>query len=426
MSGPGSRLMQYLGGTSATKKARLGVNPSAGESTASLAGSHIPGSTSGTAAPHPEPTQQPRSFAQAAGSSPSKRSGPAPPAYPRPQLVRGKPLLKHDDYESMERPAPSTSVPNLLYIDMRSSSLTPEQVLEAAFPVLGTDVLGFQLFAAQKTLGLVFASADSCAKAANQPLGDTGLTMYRAPTAPVNLLKLTLQGVPFWDIPGVLADLPTILRPCGDLVFLAPMVTAKGYYSVQWHATISRPASSVDFPPKTITLRGEQVIVDVAGQCRYCRHCESLAHVKPSCRQWARLRSRLNQQARDQAAVDAARKQQQPCTQPQHQQTQPQQTAQQQQPQLQHPQQQQQQPLQHQHQQPQLRVPARLPEHWEDEAEDMEDAAPMGEYSAEDQFRCATEIVTRAAENSISVDPEILAAAREYIASVTGTVGGGQ
>jgi len=295
--------------------------------------------------------------------------------------------------------------------------------------VLGTDVLGFQLFAAQKTLGLVFASADSCAKAANQPLGDTGLTMYRAPTAPVNLLKLTLQGVPFWDIPGVLADLPTILRPCGDLVFLAPMVTAKGYYSDQWHATISRPAGSVEFPPELITLRGNQVIVDVAGQRRYCRHCESSAHVKPSCRQWARLRSRLNQQARDQAAVDAARNQQQLRTQPQQQQPQHQQPAQQQQPQLQQQQQQQHQQQQRHHQPPQQQQPcppARIPADWEDETDDMEDAAPMGDYSAEDQFRRATEIVTRAVEDPSSVDPELVAAAREHIASVTGTVGGGQ
>ena len=134
----------------------------------------------------------------------------------------------------------------------------------------------------------------------------------------------------------------------------------------------------------------------------------------------------MHQEAKDLAAVQAA---QQQCQQPQQQQAQEhqqqQQTPQQPKPQQHH--QQLLQPQQHpQPQQQQLRTPARIPEHWDDTTEDMEDDAPAGGYSAEDQFRRATEIVTRAAEDSLSVDPAVVAAAREYIASVTGTGGGPQ
>ena len=248
---------------SRAKRTRLGANPHAGESSASLTGTGNTGALSDGNSTVPLNPQPARSFAQVAGGGSVKRSGPAPPAFPRPHLRRGKPVIEHGNYASMERPAPSTPAPNTLYIDMRSSSLSPEEVLEAAFPVLGNQVVGFQLFTAQKTVGLVFASAESRAHYVNKDIGDTGLVMYPAPAHPVNLLKLTLQGVPFWDADGVARELPEVLRPYGELVFLAPMVTASGWASDQWHATISRAPGNAVLPPETIDLLGQQVIVDV-------------------------------------------------------------------------------------------------------------------------------------------------------------------
>ena len=303
-----SSIMSLLAGVR-PKRTRLGANSTAGESSASLVGTGNAGAISDDTPQVPANPPPTRTFAQAASGGSAKRSGPAPPAFPRPQLRRGEPLIQDTNYASMERPAPPTPAPNVLYVDMRNSSLSPEEVLEAAFPVLGKHVIGFQLFAAQKTLGLVFASAESCTLHRNQTIGETGLMMYPAPATPVNLLKLTLQGVPFWDAAGVVAALPSILQPYGELVFLAPMVTASGWTSDQWHATISRAPDNMALPPETIELLGQQVIVDVPAQRRYCRHCESSIHVKPSCRQGARQRQRQNQLAKDAAAVAAARAQ---------------------------------------------------------------------------------------------------------------------
>ena len=241
---------------------------------------------------------QQRSFASAASSS-SKRTGPSPPAFPRPSLARGEPVVKDDHYESMERPAPASPAPNLLYLDLRQCSHSAEQVLDYAAKILGALILGFQFFAAQKTIGLVFANSEARAHNVNKKLGDSGLTMYPAPNSPVNLLKLTLQGVPFWDLANIKATLPGILAPAGKLVFLAPMVTKAGLCSDQWHATIARPDDSTDVPPETITLCGVDVIVDIPGQRRYCRHCSSANHNRPSCRQWSRERSRQGQLAKD-------------------------------------------------------------------------------------------------------------------------------
>ena len=343
---------------------------------------------------------------QAASGGSAKRSGPAPPAFPRPHLRRGDPLIQDTNYASMERPAPTTPAPNVLYVDMRNSSLSPEEVLEAAFPVLGNHVIGFQLFAAQKTLGLVFTSAESCTLHRNKTIGETGLTLYPAPAKPVNLLKLTLQGVPFWDTAGVVATLPSILKPYGDLVFLAPMVTASGWTSDQWHATISRAPDNMALPPETIEILGQPVIVDIPAQRRYCRHCESSIHVKPSCRQGARQRQRQQQLAKDAAAVATARAQRlQP---PSHDSQQP------------HPPDQQpplhQTPLSHQPPQPtshqhQQRVP---PENWEDQADDM-DATPTGEMSLEERVRRATYVVSAYASDPRSFDVEIYEAARQFL-----------
>jgi hypothetical protein len=59
------------------------------------------------------------------------------------------PMLKHAEYESMEHPALVTASPNMLYIDMHDLKLTTQEVLEAAFLVVDSAVIGFKVFAAQ-------------------------------------------------------------------------------------------------------------------------------------------------------------------------------------------------------------------------------------------------------------------------------------
>ena len=120
MATASTSLLGIFGGSRA-KKQHLG---DAGSSTVSLdtqMSTGNAGAVSGSSSSAPLNAQQPRSFAQAAGGSSLKRSGLALPAFPRPQLHRGKPLVEHKDYLSMERPAPATPAPNVLYADMRSS-----------------------------------------------------------------------------------------------------------------------------------------------------------------------------------------------------------------------------------------------------------------------------------------------------------------
>ena len=242
--------------------------------------------------------------ATSAGSS-SKRAGPAPPAFPRPRLHQGEAVFSVSQYASMERPAPTSAAPNLLYVDLRDTQLTPEDVLHAAFPVVGKAVVGFQFFAAAKTLGLVFSSPEKRNEFVDKPIGSTGLTMYSSLSSPVLLCKLTLQGVPFWDVEAVKTALPKLLAPAGELVFLAPMVTVDGFLSDQWHATIKITEKSPP-PPTLIEILGQSVIVDIPGQRRFCRHCEHTLHVKPSCRQGQRQRQRAAALRRDQEAAQAA------------------------------------------------------------------------------------------------------------------------
>jgi hypothetical protein len=226
-------------------------------------------------------------------------------------LRRGPAEFQHEDYASMERPAPPTAAPNTLYMDLRQATLTPEAILAAAFSVLGKLVLGFQFFAAQKALALTFASSEAVLHYRNKTLGEDGPLLYPAPPKPADLIRLTLQGVPYWNRAGILIELPCLLSSFGELVFLAPMVTADGWLSDQWHATIRRKEGVTDLPPDQILLCGVPVIVDVPGQRRYCRHCASSKHYKNTCRQWQRQRSRQAQADREKAQHDAAIQQQQ-------------------------------------------------------------------------------------------------------------------
>src|SRR6185295_18353749 len=248
------------------------------------------------------PPQQ-RSYANAAGSG-SKRPGPSPPATPRPQLVRGKPVLEDSQYASMERPAPTTASPLFLYLDLRKSVLSAEEALNAAADFLKDDVIGFQHFAAQNALALIFSKKEARDPYLNKMIPDTDLMFYDAPTAPCKLMKLMLQGVPVHDIDGLKHALQTQLAEAGKLVFLAPMVRGN-LMSDQWHATISvNPDGSSPLPPEAITVLGSPVVIDIPGERRFCRHCNGTTHVKASCRQGQRIRARQQQQDRDQRQLD--------------------------------------------------------------------------------------------------------------------------
>jgi len=167
-----------LFGGSGYKRTRSDSSSTVGGSTAGGAGGSG-ARTSSTAEPL---NAQSRSFAQAAAPSvPAKRSGPSAPAFPRPSLRRGPVAFQHDDYASMERPAPATAAPNTLFMDIRQATITPEAILAAAFAVLGKLVLGFQFFAAQKAIGLTFVNAEAATHYRNKTLGEDGPLLYPAP-----------------------------------------------------------------------------------------------------------------------------------------------------------------------------------------------------------------------------------------------------
>jgi hypothetical protein len=214
--------------------------------------------------------------------------------------------------------------------------MSPEAFLATAYAFLGNLVIGFQLFAAQKVVSLTFASAEARALHLNVWLGLDGPLLYPAPPKPTELVRLTLQGVPYWHADKLRSAVAGLLDPFGSLVFLAPMVSTDGWMSDQWHATYARKEGVMDLPPDQIELFGLPVVVDVPGQRRFCRHCASSTHYKSTCRQWQRQRSRQAQAAREQQQHD--QQQQQPLQQEQ----QPQQEQQEQQPQQQQQQQQQQ------------------------------------------------------------------------------------
>lgn len=293
-------------GSSATeaKKARL-TPPGAQQEVAETTVAQVVVETSPSPAKPPQHTLQadasgdalPRRTTFADAARGRKRGQGATPTFPRPDLVRGDPIFQHNDYLSMERPAPEGANPTMLYVDLRNSDLSPPDALEAAFDVVGTQAIGFDIFPAQKTVGLVFASADTCAGFVGARLGETGLQLYAAPPSRVTLRKLTLSGCPIYDLPTLQTQLTQALTPYGELVFLAPMkMTTTGWLSGTMHATLRLPVDKdVQEPPPTILIMGKQVIIDLPGQRRYCRHCESVNHTKSTCRQGQRQRAFRNQ-----------------------------------------------------------------------------------------------------------------------------------
>ena len=98
-----------------TKRQRTGIAPEG--SSDSQGGASGAGAASGGSSSQAQSTAAPQSFASVARAS-NKRSTPAPPTFPRPQLERGAHIFKHADYDSMERPAPKSASPTVLYVDM--------------------------------------------------------------------------------------------------------------------------------------------------------------------------------------------------------------------------------------------------------------------------------------------------------------------
>ena len=232
-----------------------------------------------------------QSYAQAARAR--KRPFGATPAFPRPDLVRGAPVFEHADYKSMERPAPLSLSPNLLYLDLRASEVTAQEALEAAFPLIGNAAISFESYAAQRAVALAFPSEATRAPFIDKPVGDTGLQFYVAPPERAILRRFTLSNVPLYDKDTVHANINEALKPFGELVFLAPMVMAStGWRSNTWHATlrVTKEQAATD-PPPLLAILDTNVIVDIPNVRRYCRHCESTSHVKPTCRQGQRQRA---------------------------------------------------------------------------------------------------------------------------------------
>ena len=170
-----SGMKQMFTGSRSAKRSRVDAAPASGGSSGSQTAGAAGGTPSAGSSGGPLNAQSGRSFAAAVGGGSTKRGFSAPPAFPRPQLRRGTTVIEHTNYASMEHPAPDSNAPNLLFVDMRATSLSPEAVLDLAYPVVQDKVVGFQLFAAQKTLGLVFASAEERIRCIGKPLGDSGL-----------------------------------------------------------------------------------------------------------------------------------------------------------------------------------------------------------------------------------------------------------
>jgi hypothetical protein len=192
----------------------------------------------------------------------------------------------------MERPAPVSPSPNLLYLDLRASELTAQEALEEAFPLVGNKAIGFEFYAAQRAVALAFDSATTRAPFVDKPVGDTGLSFYVAPPERHILRRFTLSDVPLYDTGTILANLQQAFAPYGELVFLAPMLmTTTKWRSTTWHATlrVTKEQAARD-PPPVLDILDAHVIVDIPNVRRFCRHCQDTSHTKSSCRQGQRQR----------------------------------------------------------------------------------------------------------------------------------------
>jgi len=296
--GVAKRLRGYSGGPNHSTESLVPPVRSAAQKTAGAAPQQPPNASKNASS-----GPQQLNFAQAARSG-LKRSDMSDPINARPQLVRGSSIYEHNDYLSMERPAPSTASHTFLYVDLRQSDLTAAQALDAAQQHLGDEVVGFQHFAGQHCLALMFSTTTARDNFERKTIGETDLVMYAAPNAPRKLMKLTLQGVPLVPKEHLITLLKEKFAAAGELVFLAPLMYGR-LLSDQWHATLAvKPEQEDTLPPALIKIDDFPVIVDIPGERRWCKHCNDTTHVKASCRQGQRIRQRQRQQQLEQQRLD--------------------------------------------------------------------------------------------------------------------------
>lgn len=276
-------------------------------SSAGTASGQSSGSGSGSAAAAAGGTQgKPASYAQAVTNN--KRNTLSPLTAPRPTLVRGKPVLQHDQYLSMERPAPPVRSPYHVYADYRASSLPVDEIMEKALPLLQPNLVGCEHFAAQQTLAFILSSQQARDALIGKVIPDTSITLYGAPSEAAILRKYTLQGCPTHDPDQLATLLKSAFQDLGhELVLLVPMMYEKlQCRSTTWHATVRVPNDDVADPPSVFRMMDVDIVCDIPGRRRYCKHCESTVHTKVSCRQGQRLRAKARSLQQAQRNLDAS------------------------------------------------------------------------------------------------------------------------
>jgi hypothetical protein len=193
----------------------------------------------------------------------------------------------------MERPAPLARDRNVLYLDLRHTNFTPHEVLCMAHTTLGSKVIGFQYYAAQKAVSLAFATGSDWAEWKNKELPDLNMILYPQHSAPVFLQRLTIQGCPT-DCPNLITQqIKKVFSDYGEVAAVVPMVmTETGWHSDSWQVTLRVPSATSPLPPVQLLLLENEapVTVNAPGR-RFCNYCESHEHIKFECRQGQRARA---------------------------------------------------------------------------------------------------------------------------------------
>jgi len=246
---------------------------------------------------------QPRTYAQAS-QGPVKRPAEDSPASFRPPVERGVPTFRVDDWELLERPAPRTIDRFVLYADLRSSQLPTHDVLLAIHQSVGSDVVGLQVYAAQKVVSLAFATEQLFRKYSNKRIADTDLVLYPVLPDLVFLQKLTLQGCPTSDRVAVTTAIWETFKQYGDVACVVPMVhVGTGWCTDTFHLTLRVPSADAPLPPPQLALFDDITItVDAPGRRRFCKFCNSDKHTRYDCRQGQRQRATTKANKQKEAA----------------------------------------------------------------------------------------------------------------------------
>jgi hypothetical protein len=179
--------------------------------------------------------------------------------------------------------------------------------LQLVFPLVQDAVVGFDMFAATKTLALVFADASKRASFLGKGIPETSLALYPAPRQQAILRKYTLHGVPTHDPQGFALAIRESLSSFGDVVSLLPMVhQATGWRSSTWHMAMRVPTADAPHPPAQFPILDVPITCDIPGERRFCNHCKDTVHVLASCRQGQRLRNKARQLQAAQVALTAS------------------------------------------------------------------------------------------------------------------------